>query len=117
MIGLSTSGSISLGIDLVAGKKRVPKPAAGKTALRTLLFIVLFDSSFPSVLRLPTATEDSIEHLSGCLPAYPSGFGNCAPPLCNLLRMHLSAPAAAVRRSRRSTTSARFVPLRRLVAL
>ena len=35
MIGLSTSGSISFGCALVAGRKRVPHPAAGKTALRT----------------------------------------------------------------------------------
>ena len=35
MIGLSTSGSISLGCALVAGRKRVPHPAAGKTAFRT----------------------------------------------------------------------------------
>src|SRR5271163_5325080 len=34
--GLSTSGSISLGMALVAGRKRVPRPAAGNTALRTL---------------------------------------------------------------------------------
>jgi len=31
--GLSMMGSISLGMALVAGKKRVPKPATGKTAL------------------------------------------------------------------------------------
>src|SRR5438874_7816046 len=35
MMGLSTSGSISLGMALVAGKNRVPNPAAGNTALRT----------------------------------------------------------------------------------
>src|SRR5215472_2607880 len=35
MSGLSTIGSISLGIALVAGRKRVPNPATGKTALRT----------------------------------------------------------------------------------
>src|SRR6478736_1031793 len=40
MMGLSTSGSISFGIALVAGRKRVPSPAAGKTALRTFIFIV-----------------------------------------------------------------------------
>jgi hypothetical protein len=39
MMGLSTMGSISLGCALVAGRKRVPSPAAGKTALRTLAFI------------------------------------------------------------------------------
>ena len=33
--GLSTTGSISFGIALVAGRKRVPSPATGKTALRT----------------------------------------------------------------------------------
>ena len=32
--GLSTTGSISLGCALVAGRKRVPKPATGNTALR-----------------------------------------------------------------------------------
>src|SRR6185312_12960410 len=36
IMGLSTSGSISLGCALVAGRKRVPSPAAGNTALRTL---------------------------------------------------------------------------------
>src|SRR5215470_3231075 len=35
MSGLSTIGSISFGIALVAGRKRVPNPATGKTALRT----------------------------------------------------------------------------------
>src|ERR1700704_5331661 len=35
MVGLSTSGSISLGWALVTGRKRVPRPAAGNTALRT----------------------------------------------------------------------------------
>ncbi|CFW49931.1 Uncharacterised protein [Bordetella pertussis] len=33
--GLSTTGSISFGMALVAGRKRVPIPATGKTALRT----------------------------------------------------------------------------------
>src|SRR6185312_15280125 len=37
MIGLSTSGSISLGCALVAGRKRVPNPAAGNTALQTFI--------------------------------------------------------------------------------
>src|SRR5512144_368838 len=35
MTGLSTSGSISLGCALVAGRNRVPHPAAGNTAFRT----------------------------------------------------------------------------------
>src|SRR5271163_674244 len=39
--GLSTSGSISFGWALVAGRNRVPSPAAGKTAFRTLEIINL----------------------------------------------------------------------------
>src|SRR5947209_18112081 len=38
MIGLSTSGNISLGCAFVAGRKRVPRPAAGKIAFRTRVF-------------------------------------------------------------------------------
>src|SRR5713101_4867260 len=38
MAGLSTIGSISLGWLFVAGRNRVPSPAAGMTALRTLTF-------------------------------------------------------------------------------
>src|SRR5579859_2417258 len=33
--GLSTMGSIYFGCAFVAGRKRVPRPAAGKTAVRT----------------------------------------------------------------------------------
>ena len=44
MVGLSTIGSISLGKALVAGKKRVPNPAAGITAFLTLLVSILFSS-------------------------------------------------------------------------
>src|SRR5215831_6205297 len=34
--GLSTTGSISLGLALVTGRNRLPSPATGKTALVTL---------------------------------------------------------------------------------
>jgi hypothetical protein len=44
MAGASTTGSISFGIALVAGRKRVPRPAAGITALRT---------DFPNVMNEP----------------------------------------------------------------
>src|SRR5438309_8924199 len=40
MMGLSTSGSISFGCALVAGRKRVPNPAAGNTALRTFGWLI-----------------------------------------------------------------------------
>src|SRR3546814_18122216 len=38
MAGLSTTGSISLGMDLLAGSMRVPKPATGITAFLTFMF-------------------------------------------------------------------------------
>jgi hypothetical protein len=40
--GLSTTGSISFGLALVAGRKRVPRPATGNTALRIFAIV-----SFP----------------------------------------------------------------------
>src|ERR1700685_3929018 len=47
MMGLSTIGSISLGCALVAGRNRVPSPAAGKTAFRTfaIIYLILAASS------------------------------------------------------------------------
>src|SRR5208283_2108775 len=48
MIGLSTSGIISLGCALVAGRKRVPSPAAGKTALQTFFVMSPLTRKSPS---------------------------------------------------------------------
>src|SRR5580698_7014830 len=59
MMGLSTSGSISLGWALVAGRKRVPSPAAGKTALRTRM--VNFDCTFCDC-RLTNGNQESDHH-------------------------------------------------------
>ena len=44
MAGLSTTGSISLGVALVAGRKRVPRPAAGTTAFVT--FVAMLSGIF-----------------------------------------------------------------------
>jgi hypothetical protein len=49
MIGLSTKGNISLGCALVAGRNLVPRPAAGKTALRT--FFVMSDFLFAASIE------------------------------------------------------------------
>jgi hypothetical protein len=40
--GLSTTGSISFGIDLVAGRNRVPSPATGMTAFLTFFIAYSF---------------------------------------------------------------------------
>src|SRR5256714_1031348 len=50
--GLSTTGSISFGLALVAGRKRVPRPATGNTAVRMANFELLFIH----ILRRPAAS-------------------------------------------------------------
>src|SRR5438094_3394362 len=49
MAGLSTTGSISFGWDFVAGRNRVPRPAAGITAFLT--FMGLLGGEEPEVYR------------------------------------------------------------------
>ena len=44
MAGLSTTGSISLGVAFVAGRNRVPRPAAGTTAFVT--FVAMLSGIF-----------------------------------------------------------------------
>src|SRR5947209_10324519 len=61
MMGLSTTGSISLGCALVAGRNRVPRPAAGKTALRMLLIHTSLAERRVAVQEL----EDIIPDLGG----------------------------------------------------
>src|SRR2546425_2632785 len=53
MRGLSTSGNISLGWALVAGKKRVPKPAAGKTAFEMRMLLLA-----PQIIRSEEHTSE-----------------------------------------------------------
>ena len=48
MRGLSTTGSISFGHGLGGGKKRVPRPAAGMTALRDTREVMPVDRNEPS---------------------------------------------------------------------
>src|SRR5688500_14103096 len=71
MTGLSTRGSISLGWALVAGRKRVPQPAAGKTALRTRIRPqVEFGVGAPSIRPSPStaARTASAGRLGGGQP-------------------------------------------------
>src|SRR6202012_3038325 len=69
--GLSTTGSISFGTALVAGRKRVPMPATGRTALRTgrglaiaMRRLVVELPAFHGITLPPpaTATEFEGEH-------------------------------------------------------
>ena len=66
MTGLSTIGSISLGTALDAGKKRVPRPAAGITALRTRVTDeqLLFRSR--SAPRQPAPPRSRLQTTSSC---------------------------------------------------
>src|SRR5260364_364745 len=79
--GLSTIGSISLGLALVTGKKRVPSPATGKMALVSL--------------------NISIRFLRTCSRSY------CAPvsrrrAVLGILTYDVYAPVPALRRAGRS---------------
>ena len=53
-------GSSSLGIALVAGKNRVPKPAAGKTALRSLVIRKLSMLTWTLVVIVKKVVEVTI---------------------------------------------------------
>ena len=76
MIGLSTSGSISLGCALVAGRNRVPRPAAGKTALRTT-------SCHAGIVAEDSAADANIEWIAevacSILRSYATTSRRCGP--------------------------------------
>ena len=55
MVGLSTTGSISFGCALVAGRNRVPSPAAGITALVTIMGAAVYGE--PQRAGNPLETE------------------------------------------------------------
>src|SRR5438094_9986939 len=55
--GLSTNGSISFGCAFVAGRNRVPRPAAGNTALRTIMA-----SSYLGPSSARVSPPDALEH-------------------------------------------------------
>src|SRR5512143_2454234 len=59
--GLSTTGSISLGTALVAGRKRVPMPATGKTAFRT---------GFGLAMAHPVYVQDYLAYIGGERPHF-----------------------------------------------
>src|SRR5688500_15118525 len=67
MTGLSTSTSISLGWALLAGKKRVPRPAAGNTALRTGFSITAIVSQVKSVVLDPALFRDRFDAVEAAL--------------------------------------------------
>src|SRR3989344_2128976 len=72
--GLSTIGSISLGLAFVTGKKRVPSPATGNTALVTrLIFLLplLCLSSRRDVVQLEPNLKNTLAH---------SSYGGHRPP-------------------------------------
>src|SRR5580658_9255645 len=66
--GLSTRVSISLGVALVAGRNRVPRPGAGMTALRTG---GVMESSSGGGRDGPGAAVGHVHHDGGHCPFYP----------------------------------------------
>src|SRR6516162_3578021 len=85
--GLSTTGSISLGLAFVTGRKRLPRPATGNTALVTLpdamdqvlqLFVVQYwDAQLPGSFQLAAGLGSGdnvirlLRHAAGDLAAVP----------------------------------------------
>src|ERR1039457_3415711 len=74
--GLSTTGSISLGVAFVAGRKRVPRPAAGTTAFVTAPVSGMLVTLAAAVGRTPRG----LANLEGCvmdrdLPGAPGAPG------------------------------------------
>src|SRR5579862_4070707 len=89
MSGLSTSANISFGWAFVAGRNRVPSPAAGKTAFRTLGIITTIVSGVraftgrispsagtswrfvrPAVIINVSPTQAVAAHTAGRLPSF-----------------------------------------------
>src|ERR1700693_6589400 len=57
IVGLSTSGSISFGWAFVTGRNRVPRPAAGNIALRTVEAAIRDNLSVGDIGRHPAWTR------------------------------------------------------------
>src|SRR6266496_4648218 len=66
--GLSTTGSISLGCDLVAGRNRVPRPAAGMTAFFTFTGQSLLGELGECIPADPRLTSDERRGPFGACP-------------------------------------------------
>src|ERR1700704_5351684 len=64
IVGLSTRGSISLGCALVTGRNRVPRPAAGKIAFRTLCLVINDNLSVGDIRRYSDWTRGPVG--AGC---------------------------------------------------
>src|SRR5512137_1992119 len=90
MVGRSTMGSSSLGTALVAGRKRVPRPAAGITALR-MGFMSL--AIYPPRAR-PGSTAPGADACRSIGGWYGAAVSLRAPALA-LLGFLLAGPAAA----------------------
>src|SRR5947209_17322744 len=86
MIGLSTMGSISLGWALVAGRKRVPRPAAGNTALRTGLLMggggagVRATGNYTGAVACAARYLERVIAKTRCSAIEPSCAGRCWTP-------------------------------------
>src|SRR5687768_3734166 len=72
MRGLSTIGSISFGLALVAGRKRVPRPATGNTAKRI---------GAGRLTGGPSVPESCVGHDTGAAVSRPAPRAHARQPL------------------------------------
>src|SRR6202023_2804001 len=82
MVGLSTSGSISFGCAFVTGKKRVPRPAAGKIPLRPRPVVTVRLSAMATIERIEPGIEGRLERVvdGELLTKHVGGKGTFATP-------------------------------------
>src|SRR5438067_3514536 len=73
IVGLSTTGSISFGCALVAGRNRVPSPAAGMTALVTAMGLEGCRSVWSAPAR-GQSSETELVRSDDAVPAARLGF-------------------------------------------
>src|SRR5258708_6406362 len=114
MRGLSTSGSISFGWAFVAGRNRVPRPAAGKTAFRTLGIIVTIVSvRTATAVRLVVWSMTTLPYGWRCPP--PTAIMDLTHPRCGNIEPHGVTAASFSQFNRFSSSQA--VGCRRLYGL
>src|SRR5579863_219055 len=89
MRGLSTTGSISFGLALVAGRKRVPRPATGNTAVRIEALELLIGHPFCSSGQTAESVAAGVPGRPRVPSQVPRNYGDAGRPRSRL-RWHVT---------------------------
>src|SRR5690606_16378460 len=88
--GLSTMGSISLGLALVAGRKRVPRPATGNTAV-----LIACATWLVTALSVPAGGPEWVRPMISHRHDRPAAIGPAAGMACGRHGLQPARPAAS----------------------